>query len=258
MGYYFDDGDLAFINRINRLFTAGGIIALLLSFILGSAMSKKLSQPISGVVRSARLISRGFFGGRITEKSSTTEIDQLTETINDLAAALEKQEILRKQLTADVAHELRTPLAAIQGHLEAMIDGIWEADTERLEGCHEEILRINKMVGDLEELARYDREVLGLNREKFDISQLIQGIIKNYHTGPGNEDVDIEFFGEGQIVHADRQDGPGNYKSLSNAVQHTPKGGSPVEVEVKGYPEVAKIVIRDAGEGCPRGSAPYI
>ena len=94
--YYFDDGDLAFINRINRLFTAVGIIALLLSFILGSAMSKKLSQPISGVVRSARLISRGFFGGRITEKSSTTEIDQLTETINDLAAALEKQEILRK------------------------------------------------------------------------------------------------------------------------------------------------------------------
>jgi len=67
---------------------------------------------------------------------------------------------LRKRLSADVAHELRTPLATLQSHVEAMIDGIWKPDTGRLKSCHEEIMRINRMVGDLEKLARYESENL--------------------------------------------------------------------------------------------------
>lgn len=63
---------------------------------------------------------------------------ELTQAINTLADTLARQETLRKRLTADVAHELRTPTANLQSHLEAMIDGIWQPDTARLESCHEE------------------------------------------------------------------------------------------------------------------------
>ena len=165
--YYYTDNDLAFINTLNKMLVAVGVFALLFAFLFGAFMAKRLSMPISRVITSARQISKGDFGDRILEVSSTKEIEQLTTTINDLAETLEKQETLRKRLSADVAHELRTPLATLQSHLEAMIDGIWKPNKERLKSCHEEILRINRMVGDLERLARYEGENLILNKTCF-------------------------------------------------------------------------------------------
>ena len=167
--YYFNDSDLEFISTINRLLMGVGAFSLVLSFLVGSIMAKRLSSPISRVIDTAQMISKGYFNDRITEESSTIETAQLTETINNLAETLEHQEILRKRLTGDVAHELRTPLATLQSHMEAMIDGIWEADTERLKSCHEEIIRINRLVGDLEKLARYESENLILHKTNFDI-----------------------------------------------------------------------------------------
>ena len=154
---------------------------------------ERISNPISKVIETARMIAKGYFGDRLSVKSNTTEISQLTTTINDLADTLEKQETLRKRLTADVAHELRTPLATLQSHMEAMIDGIWKPDSERLKSCHEEILRINRMVGDLEKLAKYESENLILNKTNFDISELASRIIKNFESDFINKDIRINF-----------------------------------------------------------------
>jgi len=256
--YYFNDSDLAFINTINRLLLGVGVFSLVLSFFFGSVMAKRLSTPISRVITTARMISKGYFDDRITEPSSTKETAQLTETINNLAETLENQEVLRKRLTADVAHELRTPLATLQSHMEAMIDGIWEPDTEKLKSCHEEIMRINRLVGDLERLARYESENLILTKTSFDISELIRHIIQNFEDDFANKDIDIRFIGDKEIINADKDKiSQVIINLLSNALKYTQQGGV-VEVRVKGSDDSAEISVNDTGKGIPPEDLPHI
>ena len=256
--YYFSDNDLEFINAINRLLIGVGAFSLLLSIFFGSFMSKRLSAPISKVITTAHMISKGYFDDRITEKSNTKETAQLTETINNLAETLEKQEVLRKQLTADVAHELRTPLATLQSHMEAMIDGIWKPDTERLKGCHEEIARINKMVGGLEQLARYESENLILTKTNFDILELVRHITNNFEKEFLNNNIVFEFDGEVDIVRADKDKvSQVVINLLSNAIKYTPGGGT-VKVTVKGSNDAVQITVKDTGRGIPPEDLPHI
>jgi two-component system sensor histidine kinase BaeS len=256
--YYFNDSDLAFINTINKALAGVGVFSLFLSLLLSSVMSKRLSTPISRVITTAQMISKGYFDDRIAEQSSTKEIAQLTETINNLAETLENQEALRKRLTADVAHELRTPLATLQSHMEAMIDGIWESSADRLKSCHEEIMRINRMVGDLEKLARYESENLILTKTSFEISELIRHIIRNFENEFMNKGIDIEFTGEEEIVEADKDKiSQVIINLISNAVKYTPQGGT-VQVLVKGSHDVAEIVVKDTGKGIPPEDLPHI
>jgi len=256
--YYFNDSELEFINTINRLLIGVGVFSLFLSLLFSSIMSKRLSTPISRVITTAQMISKGYFDDRITEQSTTKEIAQLTETINNLAETLENQEILRKRLTADVAHELRTPLATLQSHMEAMIDGIWKPDAERLKSCHEEIIRINRMVGDLEKLARYESENLILIKTSFDISELIRHIIKNFENDFLNKGIDIEFIGEEEKVKADKDKiSQVIINLISNAIKYTPQGGK-VKIMVKGSHDVTQITVKDTGKGIPPEDLPHI
>ncbi|MBM7583123.1 signal transduction histidine kinase [Caldicoprobacter guelmensis] len=256
--YYFNDNDLAFINTLNRLFIGVGMISLLSSLFIAAFMSKRLSTPISRVIEAAHKISKGYYQDRITEKSGIKEISQLTQTINDLAEVLEKQEMLRKRLTADVAHELRTPLATLQSHMEAMIDGVWEPDIDRIKSCHEEIVRISRLVGDLEKLAKYESESLILNKTRFDVSQLIRHIIRNFEIDFINKGLDIEFNGQEEIVFADKDKiSQVIINLLSNALKYTPEGGR-VEVKVESSGDVVNIIVKDTGEGISPEDLPYI
>lgn len=256
--YYFNDNDLAFINTLNGLLVSVGVFSLFLSLLIGALMARRLSTPISKVINTARLISRGYFGDRVAVQSNTKEISMLTETINNLAETLEKQEALRKHLTANVAHELRTPLATLQSHMEAMIDGIWEPDAERLKSCHEEIMRIKRMVGDLEKLAKYESENLILNKTSFDVSELIKHIIQNFEMDFINNGLDVKFYGEEEVIFADKDKiSQVMVNLLSNALKYTPEGGR-VEVKVKGAEDITEISVKDTGNGIPEEDLPYI
>ncbi len=256
--YYFTDSDLAFITALNQLLILVGVFSLLLALFIGSFMAKRLSTPISRVINTAQMISRGYYGDRLREESDTKEIAQLTGTINNLAETLEIQETLRKRLTADVAHELRTPLATLQSHMEAMIDGIWKPEPERLKSCHEEILRINRMVGDLEKLARYESENLLLNKTEFSMTELVQHIIQNFETDFMNKGIQLQFSGDEGIAFADRDKiSQVIINLLSNALKYTSQGGS-VEVGIKSAPDHIEVSVKDTGNGIPPEDLPHI
>lgn len=256
--YYFTDNDLAFINTLNRIFVAVGLAALVVALTLGAYMAERLSSPISNVVKTAQQISRGYFGDRVLQKSRTKEIIQLTGTVNDLAETLEKQEALRKRMTADVAHELRTPLATLQSHLEAMMDGVWEPDTARLSSCHEEIVRISRMVGDLEKLTRLEGENLTINRADFDIGETLRHIALNYEPEFTNKGVRLTVTDKKGTMSADRDKiSQVIVNLLSNALKYTPAGGT-VETGFNSFPDRTEIYVRDTGEGISRGDLPFI
>lgn len=256
--FYFTDTDIAFLNTLNKISALVGIISVLIAIVLSSIMAKRLSSPISRVIKTSRMIEKGNYSDRVDVKSNIKEINQLTETINTLAASLEKQENLRKRLTGDVAHELRTPIATLQSHMEAMIDGIWEADEERLKSCHEEIVRIGKLVGDLEKLTRLENERLVLDKTTFDISELIKGIALNFESQFKAKGVNLSFEEKRTEITGDRDKiSQVIINLLSNSLKYTPEGGS-VEVCVSREEDYVVIRFKDNGIGISSEDLPFI
>ncbi len=256
--FYFNDSDLDFINSINKVLIVIGLFSLLFAIAFGTIMARRLSYPISRVIRATQIIAKGDYGDKIVEESSTKEIGQMTFAINNLAQTLEKQEALRKRMSLDVAHEFRTPIATLQSHLEAMIDGIWEPDEQRLKSCHEEVLRIGRMVGDLEKLAKYEGENLVLNKESFDLSKLIQTIVHNFESDFKTKGVELRFISKKHILLADRDKiSQIIVNLLSNALKYTHEGGT-VNIEVIESDKAVEIVVRDNGSGIAVEDLPYI
>ncbi len=258
--FFFKDTDLAFINTLNRILIGVAILALFLALMIGNWMSRRLSAPIARVINTAGHIAGGNLAARSHQISNIKEINQLVAAINDLGSTLQQQETLRKRLTADMAHELRTPLATLQSHIEAILDGIWQADPERLKICHQEIMRVTRLVEDLEQLAKYESENLSLNKTFIDFGELLKQIVINFEPEFAKKGVDIHLYlAETEtLVNLDRDKiSQVMVNLLSNALKFTPPGGT-VHITVANIPETAIVKIRDNGPGIAPNDLPYI
>lgn len=256
--FYFNKVDMAFINAVNTVSAGVGLISLILAFILGNFMSKRISTPVSRVINTAEMISKGYYDDRSNEISDIREISQLTGAINNLAESLEQQEKLRKRLTADVAHELRTPLATLQSHIEAMLDGIWEPDEKRLKSVHEEITRLSRLVGDMEKLTRYESENRVLNKSEFDGLELVKGIMSNFEKECRDKGIETEVSGEPVKIYADRDKLIQVVVNLvSNAVKFTGKDGI-IRVSVGSEHNNVVLSVADTGIGISAQDQPHI
>jgi signal transduction histidine kinase len=247
--FYFTESDLEFINSLNIVFIGVGVLALVSAIVLGNLIARGISRPIKNVISTAQGISRGNLDNKIVEQSTIREIDSLTGSINSMADILKQQEQLRKRLTADVAHELRTPLTTLQSHLEAMIDGIWEADSARLRSCHDEIIRISRLVGDLEKLARYEGENIILNKTEFDLVELIKSIAMNFEKKMLDKNISISISNEPVEIFADKDKISQVVINLfSNAIKYAKEGGN---VTLSVFVEEGKTImkIKDTGIG---------
>ncbi|HWQ58003.1 MAG TPA: ATP-binding protein [Clostridia bacterium] len=256
--YFYSDADLQLLAGFNRLLLAATGVSMLACLLLGAYLARLLSRPIADAIRATARIAAGDYAGRVPAHSNTREIVALTSSINSLAGSLEEQSRLRKRLTADVAHELRTPLATLQSHVEAMIDGVWEADAARLSSCREEILRLGKLVNELGELSRYDGERLALNAERFDLSALARRIVTTFEGALREKGVSCALGGGEVLVYADRDKiGQVVVNLLANALKFTPEGGR-IDVETDETDNEAILTVRDTGVGIPEKDLPHI
>jgi two-component system, OmpR family, sensor histidine kinase BaeS len=256
--YYFSDNDLAFLTTLNKIIVVVGIFSLLFALIIGIIMAGAISRPIQRVTKSAKLISKGHYTDRINEKSNIKEINELTGTINNLAENLNAQENLRKKLTGDVAHELRTPLTTLQTHIEAILDGVWEPSAQRITSCHEEIMRINRMVGDLEKVSKYESENFILDKTEFNLMDLVKNVIVNFEGEFLNKNIKVDFHGHDANYYGDKDKLTQVVVNiLSNALKYTPDGGN-IIVSVNKNSEGIEIIVKDNGIGISDEDLPYI
>lgn len=256
--YYYTDNDIEFLNKLNYLLFIVTLISGIVAIIIATFLSNRISSPISRVIRAAGQIAEGNYKDRIVEDSNTKEITHLTEAINSLANSLEHQEMIRKRMNADVAHELRTPLACVQSHLEAMMDGIWDPTKERLESCHEETVRISKMVSDLEKLARYDGETITLNKERFLVKDLIQRILKNFEKEFVSKHINLVTELDDIYLNADQDKIAQVFINLiSNAVKYSAKGDT-IKIIVTESKEHSIVIVSDTGSGISAEDIPFI
>ncbi len=256
--YFYNDIDMHFIKTLNTIFVGVGLFSLLLALAFGLMLSQRISKPISLVIGAAQAIGKGMYSSRIRTKSSTTEIIQLSDTVNQLAESLESQEALRKRLTGDVAHELRTPLATLQTHLETMIDGIWEPTTERLESCHEEILRISRLVMDMEKLAHYEGDMLVLEKAEFPVEPFLMRIIQTFEMTFNQKGIQTILDCDDSILYADKDKlSQVIINLLSNALKFTPADGS-ITLSARREKNQITLRITDTGIGIPVKDLPHV
>jgi two-component system, OmpR family, sensor histidine kinase BaeS len=256
--YYFSDNDLAFLTTLNKIIVVVGIFSLLFAIIIGIVMAGAISRPIQRVIRSTKLISKGHYNDRINEKSNIKEINELTGTINDLAENLNTQESLRKKLTGDVAHELRTPLTTLQTHIEAILDGVWEPSVDRITSCHEEITRINRMVGDLEKVSKYESKNFILDKTRLNLMELVKNVLVNFEGEFLNKNIKVDFDGHNADYYGDKDKLTQVVVNLlSNALKYTPEGGN-IFVSVNKNSENIEIIVKDNGIGISNEDLPYI
>jgi len=255
---YYMDNDVDFLKEINKVITSIGIVMVLITIFIAILISNNISKPVEVVSNMANLIGDGDYDNKIDYDSNIVEIDVLIKSINNLSAKLEEQENLRKRLTTNISHELRTPLTSIQTHLEAMIDGIWEPDTERLNSVNEEVIRLTNLVNQLQNLAKFDSEKSKLNLAKVNVKNLIMNVVYNNQGKALEKNINIECDLESIDSYLDKDKiSQVIVNLLSNAIRYTNNGG---KIFISSYKENnnLKIQFKDNGIGIPKENIKYI
>ncbi|GKZ09338.1 sensor histidine kinase [Paraclostridium bifermentans] len=248
--YYMED-DLEFLNIMNKFMIFISIVAIISVIIISAIISKSISNPIKNVSKIAKVIGRGNYKNRLNYKSNIKEVNELTKSIDMLAEELNKQELLRKQLTTDIAHELRTPVTNIQGHLDAIIDGIWDPTPERLTSIREEVQRLGKLIGSIKNLSTFDSSLSQLNKTKTNLSDFIKNITYTYESKALEKNIEIEYELNEVFAYVDKEKfSQVIVNILVNAIKYTNYGGN-ILIKVENYDDSIDIAIKDNGIGIP-------
>lgn len=256
--YFLSESDFNFLDSLNLVLAVIGSLALLCSLAAGGFWAKRISRPVIKTAHIAKQIAEGDYKIRFESNIKTRELDELVSAVNHMAASLDSQEELRKRLTNDIAHELRTPLAAVASHLEAIIEGVWEPSTERLQSCYEEIGRISGLVSDLERLAKVENENLRLEKTDVDLLELAYTVAGNFESESVKKNISLSADGVESHVNADRDRMTQVIVNLlSNAIKYTPEGGQ-IRIMVKDTPGNGIITVEDNGIGISKDELPLI
>lgn len=256
--YYLNENDFRFLDSLNRILLIVGGISVIGAAVSGVILARRLSAPITKTMEITREISEGNYAIRFESDVRTQELAGLSESVNRMAENLERQEALRRRLTSDVAHELRTPIANVSSHLEAMLEGIWDATPERLQSCYDELGRISHIISDLEKLRQMENENLNLNMELVNLLELSQNVRAVFEPELDRKGLTCIVEGEAVIVGGDRKRLHQVIVNLvSNAVKYSAEGGR-IWIRVEGRADTAILSVEDQGIGIPEEDLPLI
>jgi signal transduction histidine kinase len=180
IGYYgpysLDDNELTLINLLNKILIVIAVIFAVIASIVAAFMTGHITRPITAAIGITKHIAQGNYRPPVQRCSSIREANDLLTAISAMSEKLEAKEQQKRQMTADIAHELRSPLQNLQSQVDAMIDGIVQPDAEMLASCQEEIQRLIEIVKQLQELYVLENNAVDLSKERFDCSPLIEQV----------------------------------------------------------------------------------
>jgi len=251
------------LDEMNRSIWLSGGLAGLAALGLGLLLASQIIRPLKALSRSARRIAGGELSQRV-KVDSRDELGELAESFNHMAQSLETNEQSRQRLLADIAHELRTPLTVIEGTVDGILDGVFEADAQHLTTIKEESATLTRLIKDLRDISLAESGKLKLEMTQLDIADIIRRQAK-----------------QASILAKDKSiallsDIPANLSTvtgdatrlnqitanlLSNALRHTPAGGQ-ISLSLKNmlYRDKPGIMVSvtDNGEGIPPADLPHI
>ncbi len=249
-----------FLDQVNRSLLQAGLVAGLVGITLGFVIARGLTAPLSRLARAARRISQGEFSQRVPVEG-TAEIAEVAGAFNDMAGDLERAERLRRNMVADIAHELRTPLSVIQGNLQAILDGVYPLDKSEIAAVYDETLMLNRLVNDLRELAQAEAGQLGLDLQPTDVAPLIEAEAGLFAEAAQRQGVrlDVAIVSSLPQVLADahrvRQV---IHNLIGNALRYTPDRGVITLAADHVAPGFVRVSVQDSGPGIAPEDLPYL
>jgi signal transduction histidine kinase len=264
--FFYSEAEALFLSSVNRLFVIAGLAFVLLSVVISILLSRTIARPILKAEEAARQIATFHsLGGsnrqnlkiRLHDQYKTKELSGLSRSINELANELEEGERRQRQLISDIAHELRTPLTYLQGSIEAILDGVWRPDREHLTSCHEEIMRVTRLIQDLNTLTNLEWENITLNKTDFDLAELLQVTAEQFKTTAHKKGIGMTLNLIPSPINADYDRLKQVFINLlSNAIKYTDEGN--ITISIQPSSKNRHISIADTGIGIPPDDLPYI
>lgn len=238
-------------QRMDILLLYSALGSILLALVLGLLFSRSLSRPLQELSAAAKQAATGDLSQKV-EVSTKDEIGELAESFNHMMKDLERLMANRKQMTADIAHELRTPISIILGHADGVSDGVLEPTQENFEIIRDEALHLERLVNDLRTLSQADVGELPLEIGPFEVEPFLSEAVKSAGTGLQEKKINLEV-GAGSgltTVLADKDRILQVVRNIiDNALRYTPEGG---KIEVKTYQiDESRVCfsIQDSGPG---------
>ncbi len=240
----------AFQDAVQAALVVAVVAATVAAVIVSVALSARLSRPIARLAAASRRIADGRYAERVSALSSD-EIGDLAHSFNRMAESLESTERRRLQLVGDVAHELRTPLATLDGYLEGLQDGVIQPAEPTWQHLRGETARLSHLVNDLQELWRAEARQLPLSMTTVDVTPELNGVRERF-AGPAQEhgiELRLDLPAGPLSVRADRERLAQILDNFaSNAIRYSPAGASIVLAASADQEEVV-IGIMDRGPG---------
>jgi signal transduction histidine kinase len=232
---------------------------MVLALVLGLLLARTLTLPLRALTRASQGIARGELEQQV-KVTSQDEIGQLARAFNRMSLEVARVNLLRKQMTADIAHDLRTPLTVIAGYIESMRDGVLAPTTERLALIYAEIERLQTMVGDLRMLSQADAGELALNPQSVSPAALLersatlfqhkaeqQGVTLSVAAPADVPDILVDEARLMQVLD----------NLLSNALRFTPAGGK-IRLAARAEKDRLILTVKDTGSGIAPEELPSI
>ena len=219
---------------------------------------RRTAAPIAEVMSAADRVADGDYAVRV-ETRSNGEVGRLVESFNAMTSRLEVSETQRRNLFADVAHELRTPLSIIRGNTEGMLDGVYPRDDARLGTILDATAVMSRLLDDLRTLSLTDTGALRLHKQTTDVAELLDDV--RYAFTPRAAEAGVTFTLTSEPLPPLDID-PVRVRQvlenlLDNALRHTPRGGT-IRVEVGREGPAALFRVADTGRGIPAEALPHV
>jgi len=217
--------DAAYRRALNVYLVLAALLAGAIALVVSVAVSRRIAGPVAALTDAARQLEQGRLETRVVARGDD-EIAELSAAFNRMAETLARQEEWRRTMTADLAHELRTPLATIQSRVEALEDGVLPATPENLRVIGEEVERLGRLLGELRSLNEVSTEGFAVEREPLDLAAVARAAAAAAEPGYARKGVSLEVSAQAVAVAGDRDRLRQVVANLlDNALKFTPQGG---------------------------------
>lgn len=246
------------IQRLNDISLIAGGVALVIAVLLALLMGSWLAEPLQKLEHAARGMSKGDLSQRVTV-SGNDELAALGQSFNQMAASLQASEQRRQSMTADIAHELRTPLAVQRAQLEAMQDGIYPLTVENLQIALDQNGTLSRLVEDLRTLALADSRELHLERGPVDMQRLTNDILARFLPVALERSISISLKAQDcpKVIGDELRIEQILNNLLANAVRHTPQDGK-ILIAIACKTSTVETTVHDSGAGIAESALPHL
>lgn len=253
-----NEAQLDLLHKVNSALLLSGLVAVGLAFVLGLWMSWQVSAPVRDLMTGARQLAAGRWHGPLTVRARN-EFGELTHAFNHMASEITRQQQLNRQMVADVAHDLRTPLSAMALEVEAIEAG-FQTPEEATASLREELHWLQRMVDDLRTLSLMDADQLRLQVERVEARDFLAGVVDFWQTMADEERRTLTLDAPNSLPALDMD--PGRMRQvlgnlIDNAIRHTREGGH-ITLRARAETNALVIQVADDGEGIPAADLPHI